>query len=80
MLNELLEFEQYTYDLTAEMPVIRLKHKTICNSLSGTARAMTIIARWSYYNQNNSIAQVKNDLQAWCGDPRGKSEEASKDI
>lgn len=87
MLNEIREFEQYTYPLDAEKPSIRLKHGTICNELSGTARAMKIIARKSIFDHDGSgridqerINQAKNDLQVWCGDLKGKPEKASDGI
>ena len=73
MLNEIREFEQYTYPLDAKHPAIRLKHKALCNQLSGTARAMTIIARKSIfeYNGPEGIIQAKNDLRVWGGDTKG---------
>lgn len=73
MLNEMIEFEQYTYPLNVEHPVIRLKHKALCNQLSGTARAMTIIARKSIFDYNGpeGIIRAKNDLRVWCGDTKG---------
>ena len=82
MLNEIREFEQYTYPLDTEHPSIRLKHKNICNELSGTARAMTIIARKSIFDHDgpDRIGRAKNDLQVWCGDPKGKPEKASDGI
>ena len=82
MLNEIIEFEQYTFPLDVKYPAIRLKHKTICNELSGTARAMTIIARKSFFDHDGPgrINKTRNDLQVWCGDLRGEPEKASEGI
>ena len=82
MLNEKKEFEQYTYPLEVERPDTRLKHKTLCNELSGTARAMTIIARKCYFGHEcpDRIGYTQNTLQVWCGDPKGKPQEVSEGI
>lgn len=82
MLNEIKEFEQYTYPLDVKHPAIRLKHKTLCNELSGIARAMTVIARKSVFDHNGPgrIEYTKNDLQVWCGDLKGNPEKASEEI
>ena len=82
MLNEIKEFEQYTYPLDARHPAIRLKHKTLCKELSGTTRAMTIIARKSIFDHvgPGRINHTKNDLQVWCGDPKGDPETVSDGI
>ena len=82
MLNEIKEFEQYTYPLNVEHPAVRLKHKPLCNGLSGTARAMTVIARKSVFDHNGPgrIEYTKNDLQVWCGDLKGDPEKASEEI
>ena len=82
MLNEIKEYEQYTYPLDVKHPAIRLKHKTLCNELSGTARAMTIIARKSIFDYvgPGRIDHAKNELRVWCGDPKGKLEKASEGI
>lgn len=82
MLNELLEYQQYTYPLETEHPAIRLKHKTLCNQLSGTTRSMTVIARKSVFDHSSSerIERTKNGLRVWCGDPKGKPDEASENI
>ena len=73
MLNEIREYEQYTYPLDDKHQAIRLQNKGLCNQLSGTARAMTIIARKSIfeYNGPEGIIQAKNDLRVWCGDIKG---------
>lgn len=82
MLNEIKEYEQYTYPLDVKPPTIRLKHKTLCNELSGTARAMTIIARKSIFEHAGleRINQTKNDLQVWCGDTKGNLDKVSEGI
>jgi len=82
MLNEIREFEEYTYPLDTEQSIVRLKHQNICNKLSGIGRAMTIIARrsLSIHRGPDSIAAAKNDLQVWCGDPSGNPEKASEGI
>ena len=84
MLNEIKEYEQYTYLMDSRHPAIRLKHKNLCNDLSGTARAMTIIARKSIFDQGEQgrerITRAKADLQLWCGDPKGNPDDASEGI
>ena len=90
MLNEIRELEQYTYSTDAGVSVKRLKHKTLCNDLSGISRAMTIVARKSFFDDHvsrtnkcadkidsNRIDHAINDLRVWCGDPKGKTEQAS---
>lgn len=63
MLNELIEFRQYTFDIStynsAERDAVkpRLNHRNICNNLSGIERAMTIIARYYYYNYYSESKQ-----------------------
>lgn len=80
MLNEIKEYEQYSFNLDCENPEIRLKHKHMCNSLSGIARAMTIVARHSYFGNKgySDIDSTLNDLRVWCGDSRGDSEKTSE--
>lgn len=88
MLNEIKEFEQYTFPLDIENPVVRLKHKALCNDLAGIARAMTIIARRSMfdtykdntYGRTEKLERTKNDLRVWCGDPRGNEGNATEGI
>lgn len=84
MLNELIEFKQYTFDIGSYNPADpkavkpRLNHRNICNKLSGIERAMTIIARYYYYNYypgtrkkipaaQERIAFVRDVLKTWCG-------------
>lgn len=80
MLNEIKEFEQYTYSLESAKPEKRLKQNTLCADLSGIARAMTVIARKSFFENSGPerIDIVRNDLQLWCGDPKGEPEKASE--
>lgn len=84
MLNELIEFKQYTFDIGSYDPADpeaikpRLNHRNICNKLSGIERAMTIIARYYYYNYYSETEQeppvarerislVRDVLKTWCG-------------
>ena len=82
MLNEVKEYEQYTYPLDAKHPAKRLKHRALCNELSGTARAMTIIARKSIseYEGPGRVDHAIRVLQVWCGDPKGDPETISEKI
>lgn len=82
MLNEIKEYEQYTYPLDAKHPAKRLKHRALCNELSGTARAMTIIARKSIseYEGPGRVDHAIRVLQVWCGDPKGDPETISEKI
>ena len=82
MLNEIKEYEQYTYPLDAKHPAKRLKHRALCNELSGTARAMTIIARKSIseYEGPVRVDHAIRVLQVWCGDPKGDPETISEKI
>ena len=74
MLNEIKEFEQYSFNLDAPIDKAncRLKYAKLTENLSGRERAMTIVARWyifkdyaegKTFNENN----VKNFLASWCG-------------
>ena len=75
MLNELKEFEQYTMGVDAfKNPADRrLKYGTFVKKpLSGLERAMTIIARWYIFKNDNAVQNfneddVKEVLKAWCG-------------
>lgn len=88
MLNEIKEFEQYTFPLDTKNPVERLKHKALCNDLAGIARPMTVIARWDLFEickdsineRTEKIERTKNDLRVWCGDPRGDADNAAEGI
>lgn len=82
MLNEKIEFENYTWPLSCKAPVYRLKYTTISNGLSGMARAMTIIARKCYFDKEvpDKIDYCKDTLRIWCGDPKGNKENASEDV
>ena len=85
MLDEIVEFSQYTFPLDTDQPENRLKHRQIRNKLGGIERAMTIIARKLYFDnvdkekevdkdvdKKDRVKIVKNGLQLWCGDPEGK--------
>ena len=74
MLNEIREFEQYSFNLDAPIDKAncRLKYAKLTDELSGRERAMTVVARWyifkddpegKTFNENN----VKNFLVSWCG-------------
>ena len=82
MLNERIEFAEYTYRIDHSEPIMRLKHKSLCNSLSGTTRAMTIIARECYFSDDqrsaDKILYCKNVLRAWCGDPKVNSHDLER--
>lgn len=82
MLNEIVEFDNYTYHLDSSEPVNRLKHKNLSNSLSGITRAMTIIARKCYFEENviDKRRHCKNTLRVWCGDSKGDEDEAMDGI
>lgn len=76
MLNETLEYKQYTCRLDGGDPVTaRLKHKTLTPDLKGINRAMTIVARHFLFPADNSPAVGKDELMAlaraavaaWCG-------------
>ena len=80
MLNEIQEFKQYTFSHANNGGEVlpRLNHRNICNGLSGIDRAMTIIARYFYYNfyvdksvtvpvQQERLEAVREVLKAWCG-------------
>lgn len=76
MLNELLEYEQYTYVFKSDLDqnYKRLKHGTLTNQLSGIERAMKIIAAHYLYEDGNKIWKkriktAKEALEFWCGIP-----------
>lgn len=76
MLNELLEYEQYTYVFKSDLNqnYKRLKHGTLTNQLSGIERAMKIIAAHYFYEDDNKsreerIKTAKEALEFWCGIP-----------
>lgn len=70
MLNEWLEYAQYTYLPEGKTGPARLKQKTICNKLAGITRAMTIVARKHMfeYDGPDRFAYVKKEIRMWCGD------------
>ena len=57
MLNEVAEYEQYTYSLDTYQSVHRLRHKTICDKLQGMPRAMTIIARKLLFDERDIVIE-----------------------
>lgn len=75
MLNEIREYEQYTapLDTLKEPAARRLKYLTLIKShLGGLERAMTIIARWFIFKDNDTVenfneATIIEILKAWCG-------------
>ena len=82
MLDEIKEFEQYTFDLNDEKTYAaplkksdcRLKKTPLIKDFSGITRALTIIARYYMFNKNNSnvfnvkdVDYIKEVLRAWCG-------------
>ena len=76
MLNEIKEFEQYSFDCIKNHEPGRLKHKAfIMNSFSGIGRAMTTVARYYMFLDNEKMSQLspKAEQQAlaaikiWCG-------------
>lgn len=70
MLNEWLEYVQYTYLPEGKTGSARLKHKTICNQLAGITRAMTIVARKHMfeYDGPERFVYAKKEIRMWCGD------------
>ena len=75
MLNELQEFQQYIMPIEslAEPATRRLKYATLSKGpLSGLERAMTTIARWFIFKNNDTVNNFDEDsakeaLKAWCG-------------
>lgn len=72
MLDELKEYEQYTFDLDGGIPPdYRLREKTFLKSFSGLPRAMTTIARGCLFPLGDEAALglevVENVLRHWCG-------------
>ena len=76
MLNEWIELQQYTFDLSCWDPdeiKPRLNYRNICNKLSGMERAMTVVARYGYYHAAPSLPTgerlelARELLKSWCG-------------
>ena len=81
MLDEIKEFEQYTFNLNDKklsMPLkktdCRLNKTPLIKDFSGVTRALTIIARYYMYNKDNNdvfsakdTCHIKEVLRAWCG-------------
>ena len=77
MLDEKREYNEYSCNLNAEDAVARLKYSSLSNNLSGTDRAMTIIARHFIFengplnrkNKEEQIKRARNALRLWCALP-----------
>lgn len=77
MLDEKREYNEYSCNLNAEDAVARLKYSSLSNNLSGTDRAMTIIARHFIFengplnrkNKEEQIKRARNALRLWCAIP-----------
>lgn len=66
MLNEFLEFEEYTCIINSNTPK-RLKWGNLVKDFSGVRRALTIIARHAYYEEKMSIDVINHLFNLWCG-------------
>ena len=66
MLNEKIEFAEYTCRIKAGMPQ-RLTYLNITNGLSGVPRALKVIARYALFDLKMSNAGTIDLLNAWCG-------------
>lgn len=88
MLDERLEFEEYTYRLDAEGPnpcVKRLKYLTLVHdNKGGISRALTIIARHLLFEEfaqeahREKIAKTKAALLSWLGKPNANAPEGAE--
>ena len=74
MLNEIKEFEQYTFPLNSVFDKLdcRLKYANMFPDFSGLDRALTIIARWYIFKDgkdrsNFNEENTKEVLKTWCG-------------
>lgn len=76
MLDEILEYQQYSFDLkNHDKQVCRLKRSRLISSqMSGLGRAMTIIARHFLFDVYGNDSQMKGKtidvLKAWLGHKR----------
>ena len=66
MLNEKIEFAEYTCPIKEGMPQ-RLTYLNITNGLSGVPRALKIIARYALFELGMNSAKAIDLLNAWCG-------------
>ncbi len=66
MLNEHLEFQEYTCGFEKTDPK-RLTWGNLVKGFSGVPRALSVIARNAYYNDGMNIEGVKHLLNLWCG-------------
>ena len=87
MLNELLEYEQYTYVFKSDLDqnYKRLKHGTLTNQLSGIERAMKIIAAYYLYKDDSQPLEAqrktaKYALGFWCGIPTAEMLDHKKEF
>ena len=74
MLNEILEYDQYTQriDYEKESVTYRLKYANLKQELSGIERALVIIARHEIFKKTEESEEKKEReaievLKAWCG-------------
>ena len=72
MLDELQEYQEYTYDLEEKDMPVRLKHSTLITGKNGgLARALTIIARHflfeNFLNEPDYVVKTKTVLKQWLG-------------
>ena len=76
MLNEIREFEQYSYNCVNNHEQGRLKHKAlISNSFSGIGRAMTTVARYYMFLEDKNMKHLSSiaeqealtAIKLWCG-------------
>lgn len=90
MLNEKLEYNEYTAKIAEGMPQ-RLVYKNLKNHLSGIGRPLTVIARRFVYDGDlteagaDRAAVAKAVLNAWCGfgskkEPEGLTEQGRSEF
>lgn len=66
MLNEILEYMEYTCALDGTFPK-RLSWGNIAKGFSGIPRALTVIARHAYYVNGMDTGGIDYLLNLWCG-------------
>ncbi len=68
MLNELLEFQEYTCKINKGMPRRLIWGNVVERKFSGIPRALTVIVRYAYCNKGiTDIEKIKELLGLWCG-------------
>ena len=76
VLNEIIEYKQYSFDCIHDREQGRLKHKAlISNSFSGIGRAITTIARYYMFQDNDKESSLSQEseqralvaIKLWCG-------------